>query len=348
MNAPGAYQPLRDAWTPFDAVVRQAQGPTLFVVDARVERLHPRLAKALQGKAVVRLAASEATKSWQTVERLTVAGSMLPRTSGRLVVVGGGTLGDVATVAAHVIKRGVALWQVPTTLLAAVDSSVGGKGAVNVAGVKNAAGVFHCAERTFLCPQFFSTLSQSALAQGRIEAFKMAVCLDARTWAQWSRATPDDEALVRKARALKARVCAMDPYELLGPRRVLNFGHTLGHVFESLSGYRIPHGEAVALGMLCALDLGRAEGLTRLATARDVEHVLHRLMGTALRETMQRTLKGVPNERVLSLLAHDKKATARTLKFVLLTRPGKAVVRPISTSRLEALLPVWRSGRNFL
>ncbi|MFL5318656.1 MAG: 3-dehydroquinate synthase family protein, partial [Myxococcaceae bacterium] len=258
---------------------------------------------------------------------------LLPR-SGTLLAVGGGTIGDLATVAAHLLKRGVRLIHVPTTLLAAVDSSLGGKGAVHVDGVKNAAGVFHYAEQTWLCPSFFETLSEKQRREGRIEALKMAACLSPELWRSPPR---DDVALTKAARRMKERVCAKDPYDLDGTRAVLNFGHTFGHVIETRSDFRISHGDAVGLGMLCALDIGRLMEITTAELAQRVEARLPVLPRTRLRSLFR------SEAEVARLLRSDKKSDG-TLKMILLERIGRARLVRVPDSLWRQAFSSWREG----
>jgi predicted secreted protein len=209
---------------------------------------------------------------------------------------GGGTVGDLGTVVAHLLKRGVRLIQVPTTLLAAVDSSLGGKGALHVeshgTALKNAVGVFHYAEECWICPELFATLSARQRREGAVEGWKMAVCLDTRRWRRWTRRRPSLRELIRESRAMKAAVCSEDPYERVGRRSLLNFGHTFGHVLESLSHFRLSHGDAVGPGILCALDVGRAVGATPDAVASDVERAFLEEVGTFGRGRLAALLAG--------------------------------------------------------
>lgn len=363
-SAPGAYRPAADRWGPFERLARGLKGPRLAVVDARVARLHPQVVRALGGAEVVKVRAGEGAKSLKRLAEVCGRATSLPR-SGTLLAIGGGTIGDLATVAAHLIKRGVRLIQVPTTLLAAVDSSLGGKGAVhlelgrhtvkNVLGafhyhlergrhtVKNALGAFHYAEETWLCPELFETLAPRQHREGAIEAWKMFVTLDAKRFASFD---GDARALIRSARALKEAVCAEDPYETSGARRVLNFGHTLGHVIESVTGFRVSHGEAVGLGILCALDLGVAVRVTPEEVARRVELKLTKHAGIGTRRELARALRSASEPEVLSLLAGDKKVgPSGELNFVLLEQVGAASVHSVPSAVLRRLLPRWRGGR---
>lgn len=341
--APGSYVPCVDREGRFEALFASLAGQRVFAVaDEKVLRLHPHVARALKGVPLVALRAGERAKALATLERLGAAAVAVPR-SATVLAVGGGTIGDVATVFAHLHKRGARLVHVPTTWLAAVDSSVGGKGAVNLAGVKNALGVFHAAAEGWLCPELFTTLSPAQRREGEAEAFKMALTLDETAWRTWRLARPDGPALIRTSRALKAAICAKDPYEQSGLRACLNFGHTLGHVVESVTRYRVRHGEAVALGMVCALDLSRAEGLLAPALAADVE--AHLPMGLAARRRLAAALKGVSPAQAGALLRGDKKgATATHTRFILLARPGRWEARDLPNAAWQRLLPAWKQG----
>jgi 3-dehydroquinate synthase len=171
----------------------------------------------------------------------------------------------------------------------------------------------------------------------------MAVTLDARTWRTWRLARPDDRSLVATSRALKTRVCEDDPYEQRGLRTVLNFGHTFGHLIESVTRYRVRHGVAVALGMRCALDVGVALGVTPAALAADVER--HLPLAQTARAGLARALRGVSAAQLEALLRSDKKgATSIETNFVLLEVPGRAVVRAVPHRVWRALLPSWVKG----
>lgn len=313
---PGAWKRSRDVvWSPG---TKWPEGPTLTIADERVLRLHPKLKRAIRGE-LITLKAGESAKSLRTLEKLTKHALTLPRKL-TLIAIGGGTIGDLATVFAHVFKRGVKkLIHLPTTLLAAVDSSVGGKGAINVGGAKNVLGVFHAADECWLWPEVFTTLSEAQRREGRVEAVKMVVTLDRKTWGEWVWGLPDDAQIIRVARALKNAVVDRDPYELTGERAVLNFGHTFGHVIESLSGFRVRHGEAVGLGILYAIDEGIRRGITPQNLRWEIEAVL-----PVKRARLQQWLAPKYAARVKELLAADKKGA-----WILLQSPGRVRVVPM-------------------
>jgi len=347
--APGSYKPLVDHWGTFPALAKERlPSPALVVLDERVGRLHPKVLKALKGaKVVVRLRAGESAKSMKTLDALMRASLPIPR-SGAVVCVGGGTVGDLGTVAAHLLKRGVRLIHVPTTLLAAVDSSVGGKGAVHSGGekpVKNAVGVFHYPEECWLCPELFETLAPRQLREGAIEAYKMVATLSETLWLQYREEAPPLEQLIRDARKLKADVCDEDPYEQEGVRRVLNFGHTFGHVIESVTGFKVSHGDAVGLGMLCALDVGQELGVTPEDVAEEIEEGLYAGPGVLGRDALAKALKAARLPQVEALLAADKKAgKGGELRMVLVRGLGQSTVVPVEGAAWRGLWKAWSQG----
>jgi len=349
--SPGAYCPSRDLWGPFEVLSRRLPEGSLVVVDRRVARLHPAVPAALRARsprATVSLVGGEGAKTFAALEKILLAGLALPR-SGTLLAIGGGTIGDVSTVAAHLIKRGVRLVHVPSTLLAAVDSSLGGKGAVDLSSdgrvVKNPAGVFHYASEAWICPELFTTLSAAQLREGALEAWKMVASLDAARFRRYRRRAPVLARLVKDARELKQRICARDPYELEGVRPVLNFGHSFGHVLESLSGFSLAHGDAVGLGMLCALDVGRTLGITPASVAEEVEAALVQGPGVLGRRRIARVLKGISDAEILSLLAADKKSGATgALRMVLLTALGEWALTPVGADVWRPLVQSWAQG----
>ena len=224
-----------------------------------------RVSKALEaaGARVVEIVVEdgEPAKNWRTLER--VFDALLAARCGRdslLVALGGGVVGDLAGFAAAVYQRGVAYLQVPTTLLAQVDSSVGGKTAINHERGKNMIGAFHQPRAVIADVATLDTLPDRELRAGLAEVIKHGLALDAG-FVDWLEANLEKllareraalSAAVRRCCELKARVVAADEREL-GVRALLNFGHTFGHAIEAASGYGTwLHGEAVAAGMVMA------------------------------------------------------------------------------------------------
>jgi 3-dehydroquinate synthase len=261
---------------------------------------------------------------------------------GAVVALGGGVTGDLAGFAAATYLRGVPWVNVPTSLLAQVDSAVGGKTAVDLAAGKNLAGAFHQPAGVLVDPDLLGTLAVRQRRAGLAEVVKLGVAVDARFFAWLERhaeALADGEpralagAVTRSIRA-KARVTLADEREREGgARAALNLGHTTGHALEVVTGYRaLLHGEAVALGLRVAAALSsKLDGLPLEDRVR-LEALLD-LFGLPWR------LPPVPAGRLLQAMRSDKKRSARTIRWVLTPRIGHASVpRLISGRRVRAAM----------
>ena len=228
-----------------------------------------------------------------------------------VLALGGGVVGDLAGLAASLYLRGIDFYNVPTSLLAMVDSAVGGKTAVDLGGVKNAVGAFWQPKAVLIDPAVLESLPERQMSNGLAEAVKMALTHDPALFARFE--APDGygpvEDVIAACLRIKASVVEADEREA-GLRRVLNFGHTLGHGIEAASEGKLLHGECVALGMLpmCAPALR-----TRLAA------VLKRLgLPTAIQP------EAIDPERVLSAVAHDKKMQPDgAIRLVRVPEPGQ-------------------------
>ena len=271
----------------------------------------------------------EQAKSWQGVEQ--VVDALLAARLGRdglVVALGGGVVGDLAGFAAAVYQRGVPFVQVPTTLLAQVDSSVGGKTAINHARGKNMVGAFHQPVAVIADVAVLDTLPDRELRSGIAEVIKHGFALDA-AFVAWLETNiekllrKDREALayaVRKSCELKARIVAADEREA-GERALLNFGHTFGHAIEAGTGYGAwLHGEAVAAGMVMAAELSALMGDLKKTEVGRVRELVRRaglpIAGPALAP-----------ERLIELMALDKKAAKGRMRFVVLESIGRARLR---------------------
>jgi len=268
----------------------------------------------------------EANKELRSVEHIT---RMLARAKADrrslIVAVGGGVVGDVAGYAAASYLRGVALVQIPTTLVAQTDSSVGGKTGVNLPEGKNLLGAFYPASLVVVDPLTLKTLSKREFCGGLAEVIKYGIIADADLFAyleqNLERAMRRDEKvlehLITRSIEIKARVVSKDERES-GLREILNYGHTFGHALESETRYRrYQHGEAVAWGMKCAALLGHKIGLTK---AGDVSRIL------ALIERLGPlpTWPKVSDASLIRAMRTDKKTRGNKLRFVLSRRIGKA------------------------
>lgn len=283
----------------------------------------------------------EAAKSWENVDR--VCDGLLAAGCGRdtlVVALGGGVVGDLAGFVAAVYQRGVPFIQVPTTLLAQVDSSVGGKTAINHARGKNMMGAFHQPRAVVADVATLSSLPDRELRAGVAEVIKHGAALDAAFFEWLERdiekvLARDPAALahaVRRSCELKADIVACDERES-GVRALLNFGHTFGHAIEAGAGYGAwLHGEAVAAGMVMAAELSLRERLIGEKDVRRVRQLIERA-GLPVRGP------GIPPERMAELMAVDKKAMQGHVRFVLLEALGKARLQGgISRDRVEAAI----------
>ncbi len=293
-----------------------------------LERLGRALAAAGAQVTTVVLPDGEQTKDWTSLAR--IFDRLLEEGFGRDAIVlalGGGVIGDLAGFAAATYQRGVPFLQVPTTLLAQVDSSVGGKTGINHPRGKNMIGAFHQPLAVISDIGALNTLPGRELRAGLAEVIKHGFALDAE-FAVWLEANlerllqRDDVALmhaVRRSCELKATIVARDERES-GPRALLNFGHTFGHAIEAAQGYRVwLHGEAVAAGMAIAAALSVRLGLLQQGEARRLTAILKR---AGLPVANPR----IAPERVLELMRSDKKTERGRLRFVLLSATGKAQV----------------------
>lgn len=268
-------------------------------------------------------------KNWETLNEIFDA--LLKRRCGRdttLVALGGGVIGDLAGFAAATYQRGVSYVQVPTTLLSQVDSSVGGKTAINHPLGKNMIGAFHQPRLVLADMDTLKTLPERELHSGLAEVIKHGLICDAAFFA-WLEANierllaRDAEALahaVRRSVEIKADIVARDEREN-GLRRLLNFGHTFGHAIETGLGYGAwLHGEAVAAGMVMAADLSRQLGYLS-------EEDTGRIRSLLKRAGLPIASKGIGPERMQQLMSVDKKVKEGRIHFVLLERLGAATLR---------------------
>lgn len=240
-----------------------------------------------------------------------------------IIALGGGVVGDIAGFIAATYLRGVPLIQVPTTLLAQIDSSVGGKVAVDLAEGKNLVGAFYPALRSIIDPSLLATLPREQLVADYAEVIKTAVIFDAEMFAQIEQHTEalenqdflDD--LVRRCVHWKARIVDEDPHDR-GARAVLNYGHTIAHALETVSGYNeYRHGEAVAIGMTGAASISTIAGGFPAEDAKRQKALLRRI-------GLPRSYTGVTPDQLVVAMQHDKKVKAGRLLWALPQRIGAA------------------------
>jgi 3-dehydroquinate synthase len=312
----------------------------LVITDDRVaEHVLPQLrgALALSGIAIdhFTLPHGEGAKSWANLEGL--ADWLLSHEVERsdyIIALGGGVVGDITGFAAHIVKRGCGFIQIPTTLLAQVDSSVGGKTAINSKAGKNLIGVFEQPALVLIDPAVLTTLPRRELAAGFAEVVKYGLIdspdffnyCDANLDAFFSGDTVIREQIIVHSVTAKARIVAADERELTGVRALLNLGHTFGHALEADTGFssRLLHGEGVACGMALAFHYSVRLGICPESEAEKVQTLLRRAnLPTTLNEA------GITSDgaTLVDHMLHDKKRSGGNLPFLLANGIGQTILR---------------------
>ncbi|HEX6781809.1 MAG TPA: bifunctional shikimate kinase/3-dehydroquinate synthase [Solirubrobacterales bacterium] len=289
------------------------KGNRFCVTDQNVRAYADRLESV---RAVIEIEPGEKSKTLGQVDEVIrqLAESEMTR-GDHLVALGGGVIGDLGGFCAHIYQRGVPVVQVPTTLVAQVDSAYGGKTGVDVEWLKNYAGAYHLPAAVFADSSTLETLPSGELAAGFVEVIKTGLLAGGALWERVRKMEEIDsgdlDEIVFACARYKCGVVAADERDA-GLRHVLNLGHTIGHAIEGMSAYSYIHGEAIGLGLLAALRLSDAPELRR-----EVETILERHgLPTRMDEAMDL-------EAILLTVQNDKKRTAAGVGFVLLSEPGK-------------------------
>ena len=324
-------------------------GRLIVVYDRHCEVHLATLVQALGDIEIVTIAVEpgESSKSWAGLQAL--VGSLLDHEIERsecVVSLGGGVVGDLVGFAASIVKRGCGVIQIPTTLLSQVDSSVGGKTAINAPQGKNLIGAFHQPQLVLIDPAVLATLPDRELRSGYAEVLKYALIGDA-TFYDWLDANLDalmmrdpaalEYAIATSVRA-KAAVVAADEHETTGVRALLNFGHTFGHALEAETGFsdRLLHGEAVAAGMALAMRYSATRGLCPATDARRVETHLKRAQ---LPVGARANGLNATGETLATHMAHDKKREGGRVPFLLSRGIGEAfIAKDVQLSEIAAFL----------
>ena len=315
------------------------RGKAFIVSDENVAPLYlNRAAQALDAEILV-IPAGENAKCWQTVQAVTDA--VLDKGCDRhsaLISLGGGVVGDIAGFCASILERGIDFIQIPTTLLAQTDSSVGGKTAIDTRAGKNLIGTFYQPKAVLIDTDTLKTLPRRQILAGYAEVAKYGLIKRADFW-EWLEQNGekvvalDDGAVafaVEQSVQTKARIVIADEREETGERALLNLGHTFGHAFEAASNMAILHGEGVAAGCVYAAKLAEKLGLSALAP-RIAAHF--EKIGLPVK------FDGYETAGLLALIHKDKKALSNRLNFVLPTAVGQArVVKDVPESAVASVL----------
>lgn len=324
---------------------------TLIVTDENVARLHLAAVQEALRTANVRsseivIAPGEQAKSWRVFETVCegILAARLER--GDLVIaLGGGVVGDLAGFAAAVARRGLDYVQVPTTLLGQVDSSVGGKTAINSRHGKNLIGAFHQPILVVADTALLDTLPPREFRAGYAEVVKYGLLGDANfflwldaNWREMFAGGAAREHAISMCCLQKAAIVARDEREN-GERALLNLGHTFGHAFEAACGFsdRLLHGEAIALGMALAFEFSARRGLLPKA---DAERAIGHLAAVGLPTHVKDITGGAPRlDTLMNLVTQDKKVKRGKLTFILVRGIGNAFIAPdVDASEVESFL----------
>ncbi len=271
----------------------------------------------------------EANKTWSTAGSIleAAAGAKLTR-SDFFISLGGGVCGDITGFAAAVYLRGVKFVQIPTTLLAAVDASVGGKTGVDLGAGKNLAGAFHQPECVLFDPDVIGTLPREQLDEGKAEIIKHAVLAGGRLYgvASCGAILDDIEKVVAMNVEIKRKYVEADPCDT-GCRQLLNFGHTIGHAIEKCSNYTISHGRAVAMGMV-------AETKAFIKLYNEKSEILEIIKSLLEKNSIKFDIPYTARELAQAAI-HDKKMADGNLNIIAPLEIGNCQLKSIPISRLE-------------
>ncbi len=313
----------------------EIEGASAIVTDSNLQRLYPEL---FTDNTFV-FPAGESSKSFKTYHELvTWLAKLGVKRNGKIVAVGGGVTGDLAGFAAATYMRGIEFSLVPTSLLAMVDSSIGGKVGIDMPEGKNLIGAFWPPSRVLISIDFLKTLPEREMLAGSAEAWKAGAIADSNLFDELSRAGDIRKcnlpSVIKQSIQIKAQIVAEDEFESSGLRAILNFGHTIGHAIESYQNYSDwSHGEAVAAGMVLESQLGEKLGVTQKGIAQ------------VLREALQ--AQGLPTDlpqniniqKLIDFMKLDKKATSNNMSFSLLECIGRCkLINNIQESDIRSVL----------
>lgn len=297
----------------------------VIITDSEVKKLYEKALSNIDIK-IFSFPAGEASKTRETKSAL--EDLLLSHHFGRdtcIIAIGGGVVGDIAGFVAATYCRGVSLILIPTTLLAMVDAGIGGKTAVNTPYGKNSIGAFHTPEQIWIDGAFLKSLSLKELGNGIAEVIKYGLIHSKDLFEDLDHKNAQVQALdlrilmkiIYQSVAIKKQVVQDDPFEEKGKRRILNFGHTIGHALETLEHYSLPHGQAIAIGMLVESYMSREMGFLSPDEFDKIEPLFLKY------QIPLKLSKPYSVEEMLSTLSRDKKALKSMPRFVLIKAIGE-------------------------
>jgi len=294
----------------------------LIVTDDGVPQKHSKtLANKCDNATIVTILQGEKSKSFKNLEML--CSVMLEKGFHRndcVIAVGGGVCGDLAGFSASVFMRGIDFYNIPTTLLSQIDSSVGGKTAVNLGAVKNIVGSFYQPKKVLIDPILLETLDKRQLSNGYAEAIKMGLTSDEKLFNMFYENKKDITKVISKSRDVKRKIVEKDEKES-NLRKVLNFGHTIGHGIEANCNGSLYHGECVGIGM-------------RYMCSDEVREKLD----VALKNVNLPVMTDVDKELILKTAMHDKKASSGSVDVIYVENVGSFEIRKVSEKELKEAL----------
>jgi 3-dehydroquinate synthase len=311
-----------------EQLIERSYSKVFVLVDEQTEKYClPLLSKTLFDVHVIRIKSGEEHKTLDTVQHIWK--ELFAKQANRqcaLINLGGGMVGDIGGFAAATYKRGIDFIQVPTTLLAMVDSSVGGKTGIDFNGIKNSIGIIQQPTSVVIQPDFLNTLPPRELLNGFAEMIKHGLIADGNYWEKLFGISELNVATIAPhiggSIKIKAGVVKKDPFET-GFRKLLNFGHTVGHAIEAYSlakdKHPLKHGEAVAIGMICEAFLSKEVGGLSGRELRVISEFI-------LLHFPKYSLRNIFSQELIALMRQDKKNTDDGINFTLLKRIGKGSI----------------------
>ncbi len=332
----------RDIHHIFDDFLKSCNEPLVLVDEKLVER-HLSQSKLIRETPIMSVAVSERFKSLDGA--VSILNFMSAQKVGRgstFLVVGGGILQDVGAFAAGVYKRGIPWVYMPTTLLAQADSCIGSKSGLNFMGAKNVLGMFSAPRKIFIHPSFLNTLPQEDIESGLGEAFRLSIIGGEISLKLFEELLPSSlerdqgslKRIVQLALRIKRSVIEVDEFEL-DLRRSMNFGHSVGHAIEALTDYQIPHGTAVAFGLLVENELSTQRDMLPKVDRDRILRIGSNLISASTREILRK----MDITGIIDILHKDKKTEGGVLKLVVLQRIGNVrfIDFPLTKTAVPAL-----------
>jgi 3-dehydroquinate synthase len=322
----------------------------IFVVaDVKVKKHIAPLIKSLRNRItkVAYLKGGERSKEIGTLQKLytSAAHQKLDRNTF-ILAIGGGVIGDITGFFAATYLRGLKVIHIPTTLMAQVDSSIGGKTGMNLREGKNLVGSFHQPSLVLIDADILKTLPQREFQSGLAEVIKYGVIADRKLFERLekkmdkvlARDSTELSWIINRCCSIKARVVSKDEFETKGLRAILNFGHTIGHGIEAAAQYKFLHGEAIAIGMIGAAQL--SEQFLKF-TAKDSQRIANLIKRAGLPTKIP---KNISNQKILQAMKLDKKAAEGKIRFVLAQKIGTVKTGiPIPLAMIEKTLQLVKS-----